>query len=783
MSWIRSAGNRKGRGVFPLLSIVCLVFGNALASEMKSVPKRKGVLLHSISPARIELPRGGTFELGEDVFAHLAGELTRSGQFRVIDERRIAEAVGFSTAKGLPLVSKRLTRTRSSDAPTSVQTVDWVWNGSQPESMRAKVQIQSFIYQIGERGERTTYGFDSHSPWVPNDFPLKSDRESRLQGASHFGRAFEPVSESLWQTTAGLDLGQGVGVNILAAYLRLKLVRFVLKSHVTLELENVSDHQQVAMPWVFASKGFQFDIMGGYLGYSGGLGLAREDVLRRSGQALAQDVLPAIQAFAEQVPLRAVVDAVIQPPAQEPVILLGTGIDSQIQSGVRFGSTAPHSNTVIEVIRSVESGSIGRLVSGALRDLHVGMVLVEKPNTLGSPESSLSSIQSRLARHSADGPESEEQMIKSGRDLGTLAAHPVLVAEHWADSQLGQAILNSIKDSVLLPYRLFRFAKTDQKLHKKPDSVGFSRVQKSVSAWRKEIIEAASAKTLGWQALLHTDGDSIAAGQGVTVALLDTGIDYNHPVLHERVLRREDAHLDEFGRGNRYGWDFVSGDSQPYDEHGRGTAIASLIAAIAPGARILPLKVFNPWGVTSTQNLVSGIRMALNAGAQVIVLGWSSEVGSVPLRLAIEEASAQGALLITISGDEGGDLARTPRYPAVWSDQIPGLLTVAALDSAGKWLYQKAPIFSGYSSKYVQLGVPAEDIPVLKPRTRKDRWSGPALAAAGAAGAAARLPVGWSGEARKNWLLQNAAAGTDPLSRVIQGGRVLDLSALGDDFK
>src|SRR5512145_438583 len=100
----------------------------------------------------------------------------------------------------------------------------------------------------------------------------------------------------------------------------------------------------------------------------------------------------------------------------------------------------------------------------------------------------------------------------------------------------------------------------------------------------------------------------------LTVAVVDSGIDLKHPDLVDRL--RDD------------GYDFVDDDDDPSDENGHGTNVAGIIAAtlnngeggagLAPGVKILPVRVMNAKGYGSDRAISQGVRYAADKGAQVI---------------------------------------------------------------------------------------------------------------------------------------------------------------------
>ncbi len=180
-------------------------------------------------------------------------------------------------------------------------------------------------------------------------------------------------------------------------------------------------------------------------------------------------------------------------------------------------------------------------------------------------------------------------------------------------------------------------------------------------------------------------------GQGIVVAVVDTGVDYTHPDLATNIWvnTREVAGngLDDDGNGyvdDVRGWDFINNDNTPLDRNGHGTHVAGTIAALNNGvgvtgvaynARIMPVQVLSDSGSGSNSGVANGIRYAANNGAQVINLslggGYSADIYS-----AIQYATGRGSIVVMASGNEG---AAQPGYPAFHATEYG--LSIGAVDS------------------------------------------------------------------------------------------------------
>ncbi|HWI21914.1 MAG TPA: S8 family serine peptidase [Baekduia sp.] len=176
-------------------------------------------------------------------------------------------------------------------------------------------------------------------------------------------------------------------------------------------------------------------------------------------------------------------------------------------------------------------------------------------------------------------------------------------------------------------------------------------------------------------------------GSGTTVAVLDTGVAYQ---TIGRYKRSPDLLPNQFVRG----YDFVDQDSQPLDEHGHGTHVASTIAertnnrigltGLAYGAKIMSVRVLDSIGEGDAVTIARGVRYATDRGVDVINLSleFDSSVRARelrPLLSAIAYANRKGIVVVGASGNEGDDLvsypARDPTVIAVGATTEHGCLS------------------------------------------------------------------------------------------------------------
>lgn len=157
-----------------------------------------------------------------------------------------------------------------------------------------------------------------------------------------------------------------------------------------------------------------------------------------------------------------------------------------------------------------------------------------------------------------------------------------------------------------------------------------------------------------------------STGEGVVIAVIDSGVDPEHPDLKDHLLP---------------GWNLVDNSADTRDTRGHGTAVAGAAAAgfnraqglsgVAAGARILPLKVTDEKGYTSANTVVKAIYLAANRGARIVNVSFEFVGGHPAVLQAARYLHERGGILVVPSGNKG---VHQP-YPVA-----PGLVTVAATD-------------------------------------------------------------------------------------------------------
>lgn len=168
-------------------------------------------------------------------------------------------------------------------------------------------------------------------------------------------------------------------------------------------------------------------------------------------------------------------------------------------------------------------------------------------------------------------------------------------------------------------------------------------------------------------------------GEGVVVAVLDSGVDYTHPDLDSRIWQNIDEipanGIDDDRNGytdDIIGWDFLNNNGFPMDFDGHGTHVAGIVAAeanefgvtgVAPNAQIMPIRVMAD-DLGSLNSIASGIYYAVNNGADVInmSLGFYDDYNDLtPLQQAVQFATENGVVVVSSTGNQD---RFSPLYPA-----------------------------------------------------------------------------------------------------------------------
>ena len=168
--------------------------------------------------------------------------------------------------------------------------------------------------------------------------------------------------------------------------------------------------------------------------------------------------------------------------------------------------------------------------------------------------------------------------------------------------------------------------------------------------------------------------------------------------------------------------------SQLPSAFGHGTMVAGLIHLVAPTAKIMPVKVFTGAGTSVLSNIVSGIYWAVDHGANVINMSFSSTQSSQEMQNAINYANSQGVICVAAAGNAGEQIMV---YPAGYHSAVMGVASTDNQDIRST--------FSNYGNNLVTVAAPGEGVVTLYPGNNYAEGWGTSFSAPLVAGGAALL--------------------------------------------
>lgn len=247
----------------------------------------------------------------------------------------------------------------------------------------------------------------------------------------------------------------------------------------------------------------------------------------------------------------------------------------------------------------------------------------------------------------------------------------------------------------------------------------------------------------------------------VVVAVIDTGIDYNHPDLasnvwvnsledinHDGKLTKADLNgKDDDKNGlvdDVLGWNFNKGNNDPMDDNGHGTHVSGTIAAgvnnkigVAGVAgqgyvKVMPLKFLDATGSGYVSDAVNALAYATMKHAQIANNSWGGTGYSQAMMTAMQQYQASGGLFVAAAGNNASNNDSAPFYPASYN--LANEIAVAAI-SYNNMLAS----FSNYGASTVGLAAPGYYVASTWPNNQYALLSGTSMAAPHVSGVAALL--------------------------------------------
>ena len=279
--------------------------------------------------------------------------------------------------------------------------------------------------------------------------------------------------------------------------------------------------------------------------------------------------------------------------------------------------------------------------------------------------------------------------------------------------------------------------------------ISFSFAEAAIAPYKELDSEKASIKNWGLDNPFPShigirDAWRVTKGDPhIVVAVIDTGIDANHPDLKNSLWHKPGT--------EEYGFDFVSGTKNPIDENGHGTHIAGIIAAsarnvggvigVAPQVKIMAIRFLSgdphdpTPGKEMIHNSAQAINYAIDHGANIINYSDGGKQFSDEEKKAIQRAGAHGILFVAAAGnDQQNEDSNEVRhfYPAAYG--LDNIISVAATNIRN----QLIPC-SNWGFKTVHVAAPGDNILSTLPNGRYGYLTGTSQATAFVSGLAALL--------------------------------------------
>ncbi|MEJ2645619.1 MAG: S8 family serine peptidase [Gammaproteobacteria bacterium] len=176
-----------------------------------------------------------------------------------------------------------------------------------------------------------------------------------------------------------------------------------------------------------------------------------------------------------------------------------------------------------------------------------------------------------------------------------------------------------------------------------------------------------------------------ARGAGITVAVLDTGVDGTHPDLQGQLVP---------------GWNIYDNNSNTADVYGHGTEVAGVVAAlsnnalgvtsVAWNAKIMPVRISQPDGMAYLSDIASGLTWAADHGARVANISYAVS-GSATVQQAADYMRSKGGVVVVAAGNSGGLVSTAPSNSMLSVSATTSSDTLASWSSYGNYVDLSAP--------------------------------------------------------------------------------------------
>lgn len=680
---------------FGLLRFLCV---EVQASELKPWIRLKGIEERSIE---VPLAGGETERIGRNFEALLIQSLFESNQVNILSDQ--SEMSELALRKADPCIFE-----------------DESFPGAE-----VKLNINEMSLQTGSRADRKYFGFN---PMYENRF---NDNRTNLidQTLMSFGRAFDDRDF----LHSGKEIGKDFDLDLFLLGVKFQSAAF----HFALGMEvffkpidqgMIQKNIRVHTKGRWIDVGVQVRLLTQQI--KAGILFAQRQTFQKAFQELSHAVAESILEEARRLPVFARLQSC------HNRWYVNVGENAGLKVGHRFYNKDQWENGKQPEIYEIEKVFLrSALLKQKFIRSEKGALLKTLAKGERVPVAAAHSFSSALSNPQV-ATENKKVVFEKHLNVHALEKPSGNIVERFFQNTLA-AFFENLRRVVTLPYRLYRFFKYDEEYK-------YEGKQKAVDlrlALKRTLVRRAQRswthRQLGLDQVWMNCKECLGSPR-IKVAILDSGIDYNHPELRHQIW------MDPVRKSP--GWDFISWDSRPYDDHSHGTEVAGMIAGqaqkllpLAPYTQLMPVRVIDPFGQSHSAALYEAFRYAIFKGAQILVLPWSIKTRMPGLEQGLKLAQEKKVLVIAAAGDDGIDVSEVSKYPASYARDFSNLLIVTGYDPSGK-IFRNLFFSGNWGPSLVHLAAPVgRELLTAAPRKRYAKPGHSGLAAGLLAGSAAML--------------------------------------------